>query len=73
MRFSETLERALENDVAIVGAPATVRAEVERHLAASGCNYFVGRFMYGNLPYDAARRSQDLFAREVMPHFTRGG
>jgi alkanesulfonate monooxygenase SsuD/methylene tetrahydromethanopterin reductase-like flavin-dependent oxidoreductase (luciferase family) len=69
LRFSETLERALENDVAIVGAPATVRAEVERHLATSGCNYFVGRFMYGNLPFEAARRSQELFAREVMPHF----
>ncbi|HET7339851.1 MAG TPA: LLM class flavin-dependent oxidoreductase [Methylomirabilota bacterium] len=71
LRFSETLERALENDVAIVGAPATVRAEVERHLATSGCNYFVGRFMYGNLPHDVARRSQELFAREVMPHFAR--
>ena len=73
LRFSETLERALENDVAIVGAPATVRTEVERHLATSGCNYFVGRFMYGNLSYEAARRSQDLFAREVMPHFRGGG
>jgi hypothetical protein len=48
-----------------------VRAEVERHVAASGCNYFVGRFDYGNLPADAARRSLDLFAREVMPHFAR--
>ena len=71
MRFAETLERALENDVAIVGSPATVRAEVERHVATTGCNYFVGRFMYGNLSYDVAARSMELFAREVMPHFTR--
>jgi alkanesulfonate monooxygenase SsuD/methylene tetrahydromethanopterin reductase-like flavin-dependent oxidoreductase (luciferase family) len=71
MRFSETLERAIDNDVAIVGSPATVRAEVARHVAASGCNYFVGRFMYGNLPHDAAARSMELFAREVMPHFAR--
>ena len=71
LRFSETLEKALENDVAIVGSPATVRAEVERHVAATGCNYFVGRFMYGNLPHDAAARSMDLFAREIMPHFAR--
>jgi alkanesulfonate monooxygenase SsuD/methylene tetrahydromethanopterin reductase-like flavin-dependent oxidoreductase (luciferase family) len=73
MRFSETLERALENDVAIVGSPATVRAEVERHLAVTGCNYFVGRFMYGDLPYEVAARSMDLFAREVMPHVARMG
>jgi alkanesulfonate monooxygenase SsuD/methylene tetrahydromethanopterin reductase-like flavin-dependent oxidoreductase (luciferase family) len=71
LRFFDTLEKAVENDVAIVGSPATVRAEVERHVRASGCNYFVGRFMYGNLPYPVAARSQDLFAREVMPHFAR--
>jgi len=71
MRFSETLERALDNDVAIVGSPRTVRGEVERHLAATGCNYFVGRFVYGNLPHEVAARSLDLFAREVMPHFAR--
>ena len=65
------LERAIEIDTAIVGSPATVRDEVERHLAASGGNYFVGRFVYGNMPFDAAMRSLDLFAREVMPHFTR--
>jgi alkanesulfonate monooxygenase SsuD/methylene tetrahydromethanopterin reductase-like flavin-dependent oxidoreductase (luciferase family) len=70
-RFSETLEKALANEVAIVGSPATVRAEVERHVAATGCNYFVGRFMYGNLPHEVAARSMDLFAREVMPHFAR--
>jgi alkanesulfonate monooxygenase SsuD/methylene tetrahydromethanopterin reductase-like flavin-dependent oxidoreductase (luciferase family) len=69
MRFAETLDRAIEIDTAVVGSPATVRAEVERHVAASGCNYFVGRFVYGNLPADAARRSLELFAREVMPHF----
>ena len=70
-RFAESLDKALANDVAIVGSPATVRAEVERHVAATGCNYFVGRFMYGNLAHDAAARSMDLFAREVMPHFSR--
>ena len=69
MRFAETLDRAIEIDTAVVGSPATVRAEVERHLAASGCNYFVGRFVYGNMPVDAALRSLDLFATEVMPHF----
>jgi len=71
MRFAETLDRAIEIDTAVVGSPATVRAEVERHLAASGCNYFVGRFVYGNMPLDAALRSLDLFATEVMPHFRR--
>jgi alkanesulfonate monooxygenase SsuD/methylene tetrahydromethanopterin reductase-like flavin-dependent oxidoreductase (luciferase family) len=73
MRFAETLDRAIEIDTAVVGSPATVRAEVERHLAASGGNYFVGRFVYGAMPFDAALRSIDLFAREVMPYFRDGG
>jgi alkanesulfonate monooxygenase SsuD/methylene tetrahydromethanopterin reductase-like flavin-dependent oxidoreductase (luciferase family) len=69
IRFAESLDRALATGVAIVGSPSTVRAEVERHQAESGCNYLVGRFIFGDLPYERARRSLDLFAREVMPHF----
>ena len=71
IRFAESLERALEIDTAIVGSPATVRAEVERHLAESGCRYFVGRFIYGNLAYEQAARSLALWSREVMPHFKK--
>ena len=69
MRFAETLERALTIDAAIVGSPVTVRAEVERHLSATGCNYFVGRFMYGNLTYEQASRSLALWSTDVMPRF----
>jgi len=72
IRFHESLDLALANDVAIVGSPATVRAEVERHLDATACTYFMGRFMYGTLSHAQAARSLDLFAREVMPHFAGG-
>jgi alkanesulfonate monooxygenase SsuD/methylene tetrahydromethanopterin reductase-like flavin-dependent oxidoreductase (luciferase family) len=70
IRFAETLDRAIELDTAVVGSPSTVRAEVERHLAASGCNYFVGRFLYGNAPFDAALRSLELFGSEVIPRMS---
>ena len=68
-RFSETLERAQSNDAAIVGSPATVRAEIERHLAETGCNYFITRFAYGSLTHEQAARSLALFASEVLPSF----
>ena len=68
-RFAESLDRAIETDAAIVGSPATVRAEVERHLVTSGCNYFVGRFVFGDLPAPLARASLNAFAAEVMPAF----
>jgi alkanesulfonate monooxygenase SsuD/methylene tetrahydromethanopterin reductase-like flavin-dependent oxidoreductase (luciferase family) len=71
--FAETLEIALEKDAAIVGSPATVRAEIERHLAGTRCNYFVTRFAYGNLTHEESTRSLGLFASEVMPHFRAQG
>jgi len=70
-RFAETLDRALAIGTAIVGSPATVREEIARHVDASGCNYFVARFAYGSLTHEQSRRSLELFAREVMPHFSQ--
>ena len=69
--FAESLEVALAKDAAIVGSPATVRAEIERHLAGSRCNYFVTRFAYGSLTHEQSLRSLSLFTSEVMPHFTQ--
>jgi alkanesulfonate monooxygenase SsuD/methylene tetrahydromethanopterin reductase-like flavin-dependent oxidoreductase (luciferase family) len=67
--FAENLEIALARDAAIVGSPATVRAEIERHVMGTGCNYFVTRFAYGNLTHEESVRSLGLFTSEVMPHF----
>lgn len=67
--FAESLEVALAKDSAIVGSPATVRAEIERHVAETRCNYFVTRFAYGNLTHEQSVRSLTLFTSEVMPHF----
>ena len=67
--FAESLEIALARDAAIVGSPATVRAEIERHVEGSRCNYFVTRFAYGTLTHEESMRSLALFTSEVMPHF----
>jgi alkanesulfonate monooxygenase SsuD/methylene tetrahydromethanopterin reductase-like flavin-dependent oxidoreductase (luciferase family) len=67
--FADSLEGAIDRDAAIVGSPDTVRAEVQRQLAMTGANYFVGRFLFGTLPIERALRSIELFSREVMPAF----
>ncbi len=51
----------------VAGSPATVAAFFERQIRASGANYIVGQFAFGNLTHDATLRSIDLFVREVMP------
>jgi len=53
----------------IAGAPETVRRYIASAVAATGITYFVGDMAFGSIPFDAASRSVDLFAREVMPQF----
>lgn len=51
------------------GSPRTVRAFVEREVAAGGINYFVSALAFGDLPLAAVSRSAELFSAEVMPAF----
>ena len=37
---------------------------------ATGANYFVCSFQWGDLSHDQAMRSIELFATEVMPKYT---
>jgi len=46
-----------------------VASEIERQIETAGLNYFVCRFAYGDLSFEEASGSFDLFAREVMPRF----
>jgi alkanesulfonate monooxygenase SsuD/methylene tetrahydromethanopterin reductase-like flavin-dependent oxidoreductase (luciferase family) len=60
-------DQLLEDCLILVGSPATVREQLGRCLDLSGANYFVGAFVFGNLPLEQIMTSLDLFAREVMP------
>ena len=55
--FPKTYDDAMRNKVAVVGSPATVRARIAEDMAASGANYFVGRFAFGDM---ALERVLDL-------------
>ena len=68
--FTDDLDRARASQVAIVGDPRTVKAEVERFFAESGCDYLALSFTWGDLSDSVARRSLDLFGAEVMPSFS---
>jgi alkanesulfonate monooxygenase SsuD/methylene tetrahydromethanopterin reductase-like flavin-dependent oxidoreductase (luciferase family) len=61
------LEQAVADRRVLVGSPATVRALVQECVDATGVNYFVPSFTWGNLTTAQVLRSLDLFAREVMP------
>ncbi|MFI5011487.1 MAG: LLM class flavin-dependent oxidoreductase [Hyphomicrobiales bacterium] len=57
---------------ALVGTPATVRDRIKEQVASAGINYLLCRFAFGDLAYEASRRSVDLFVSEVMPKFAAG-
>lgn len=51
----------------VAGSPRTVAAFLREQLAATGSNYCVGQFAFGDLSLADTQRSIALFAREVMP------
>jgi alkanesulfonate monooxygenase SsuD/methylene tetrahydromethanopterin reductase-like flavin-dependent oxidoreductase (luciferase family) len=72
-RFFPDLDAAIENEVALVGSPATVAEEVARYFETSGCNYFIGAPAFGTLRLEDALRTLELFAGQVMPLFPPSG
>ncbi len=53
----------------VAGSPETIRAYMDEY-AATGANYFVCSFQWGDLSHEQAMRSIELFTNEVMPHYT---
>jgi alkanesulfonate monooxygenase SsuD/methylene tetrahydromethanopterin reductase-like flavin-dependent oxidoreductase (luciferase family) len=51
----------------IAGSPATVAGFLAGELSATGCNYVVGQFAFGDLTLEESLQSIGLFADEVIP------
>ena len=67
VNFPDSLDELVTLGQAIVGTPDQVGAEIQRQAAASGINYFLCRFAFGDTTYDEAKQSVDLFARHIAP------
>ncbi|MER3420018.1 MAG: LLM class flavin-dependent oxidoreductase, partial [Chloroflexota bacterium] len=63
----------LHNETITAGSPATIREQVGRLVEATGCNYVICAFAWGEIPHAQALRSLRLFAAEVMPAFQQVG
>jgi alkanesulfonate monooxygenase SsuD/methylene tetrahydromethanopterin reductase-like flavin-dependent oxidoreductase (luciferase family) len=71
-RFDQQKQRAHPNrlgGVALAGAPSAVREYMDEYVA-TGANYFVCSFQWGDLTHEQAMRSIELFATEVMPGYS---
>jgi alkanesulfonate monooxygenase SsuD/methylene tetrahydromethanopterin reductase-like flavin-dependent oxidoreductase (luciferase family) len=70
-RFAEQKRRPHPNrlgGVALAGAPAAVREYMDEYVA-TGANYFVCSFQWGDLSHEQAMRSIELFTTDVMPRY----
>ena len=55
------------NGMAIAGSPETVVAKLTEQAQELGTNYLLTYLNFGNLAFDDALRSMQLFSTEVMP------
>jgi alkanesulfonate monooxygenase SsuD/methylene tetrahydromethanopterin reductase-like flavin-dependent oxidoreductase (luciferase family) len=70
-RFDQQARREHPNrlgGVALAGTSAAVREYMDEYVA-TGANYFVCSFQWGDLSHEQAMRSIELFATEVMPRY----
>jgi alkanesulfonate monooxygenase SsuD/methylene tetrahydromethanopterin reductase-like flavin-dependent oxidoreductase (luciferase family) len=58
----------LEHDLVLIGSPDTVARHIQT-MRDMGVGHVLCWMNFGGLPQDKIRRSMELFAREVMPHF----
>jgi alkanesulfonate monooxygenase SsuD/methylene tetrahydromethanopterin reductase-like flavin-dependent oxidoreductase (luciferase family) len=59
----------IENGVfAIVGSPETVRQKLNQYQKEVGAGVLLTGCQPGDLPHELARKSMELFAREVLPY-----
>jgi alkanesulfonate monooxygenase SsuD/methylene tetrahydromethanopterin reductase-like flavin-dependent oxidoreductase (luciferase family) len=71
-RFDQQKSRPHPNrlgGVALAGSPRAVIEYMDEYLA-TGANYFVCSFQWGDLSHAQAMRSIELFAAEVLPRYT---
>ena len=53
----------------IAGSPASIREYMDEYVA-TGANYFVCSFQWGDLTHEQAMQSLELFVEEIMPHYS---
>jgi alkanesulfonate monooxygenase SsuD/methylene tetrahydromethanopterin reductase-like flavin-dependent oxidoreductase (luciferase family) len=69
LHFPSTYDEAAKREMLVIGSPDTVRQKLDRIVTETGTNYVIGRFAFGDMPFERVQQSVTLFAKEVMPAF----
>jgi len=69
--LADEFEVLQDHGVGFAGTPAGARDYIAAQAEGSGINYFVCDMAFGDITAAEAKRSIELFAREVMPAFAQ--
>jgi alkanesulfonate monooxygenase SsuD/methylene tetrahydromethanopterin reductase-like flavin-dependent oxidoreductase (luciferase family) len=67
--YPATFDEVMAIGNGVAGSPETVRKYIAAEAEATGINYFVSWFAFGDLTIQESLHSLELFSREVMPAF----
>jgi alkanesulfonate monooxygenase SsuD/methylene tetrahydromethanopterin reductase-like flavin-dependent oxidoreductase (luciferase family) len=67
--YPETFDGLEDIRNGIAGSPRTVREFIAADIKATGTNYFMSWFAFGDMTAEESLRSFELFAQDVMPAF----
>jgi alkanesulfonate monooxygenase SsuD/methylene tetrahydromethanopterin reductase-like flavin-dependent oxidoreductase (luciferase family) len=67
--YPPTFDELMAVDNGVAGSPRTVRDFVAAEIEATGTNYQLSWFAFGDMTLAESLRSVELFSREVMPAF----
>jgi alkanesulfonate monooxygenase SsuD/methylene tetrahydromethanopterin reductase-like flavin-dependent oxidoreductase (luciferase family) len=68
--YPETFDELMALDNGVAGSPAAVREFIAAEIAATGTNYMLSWFAFGDMTLEESLRSVELFCGEVMPAFS---
>jgi alkanesulfonate monooxygenase SsuD/methylene tetrahydromethanopterin reductase-like flavin-dependent oxidoreductase (luciferase family) len=66
---ANTYEQVLRRTMALIGSPEDLIEQIETVRGWYGEHEATLQFNFGNMPFERARRSLELFAERVMPRF----
>jgi alkanesulfonate monooxygenase SsuD/methylene tetrahydromethanopterin reductase-like flavin-dependent oxidoreductase (luciferase family) len=67
--YPPTFEELMAIDNGVAGSPDTVRDFIAAEIEATGANYMLSWFAFGDMTLAESQRSVELLSREVMPAF----
>ena len=68
----QSIDDVIEKGMFLCGSAATLREKIEKYQKEIGFGYLLPMMQFATLPHELTKKSTEIFAKEVIPHFRRG-